>query len=317
MNSKWKHRQMTPVHRKSPLVQPNPPTQFMIHNRFRVCIYLLLSMCLRSTLCATGRQRAPLPPQSARFREVSRNHPASSAGGIHEAVLQEQPQTQLSPPVIRSQPLTLERDRPPHQRSSKFGPPLTNDSTPSSASRDRSPSVRYPQPGQGSSDPADGSSSRAHINGNTAHAIQPIPNGYTDRDHAEDTMNGQLPKAPRAMGRDDTAPTAPRASTVRERSPRGPDRETRELGLAHHPERTWKDELMASQVRIFQTLYCKESLSISVLIHYSSRYGVEDREDDHHRIFPEPIMYPWAVASVLMVYRMGLLGHQTMPLVYL
>ncbi|KAJ3976750.1 hypothetical protein EV361DRAFT_237061 [Lentinula raphanica] len=176
------------------------------------------------------RQRAPLPPQSARFREVSRNHPASSSGGIHEAVLQEQPQTQPSPPVIRSQPLTLERDRPPHQRSSKFGPPLTNDSTPSSASRDRSPSVRYPQPGQGASDPADGSSSRAHIN--------------------EDTMNGQLPKAPRAMGRDDTAPTAPRSSTVRERSPRGPDRETRELGLAHHPERTWKDELMASQLQV-------------------------------------------------------------------
>ncbi|KAJ3982135.1 hypothetical protein F5890DRAFT_419643 [Lentinula detonsa] len=185
---------------------------------------------------------------------MSRNNLPPSAEDLHVPVVQHQAQAQALPPAVRSQPITLERDRPPHQRTSKFGPPINNDSNPSTAlRRDQSPPppARYQQRDQPTSDNTDAPSSftsRSNSSGNADNAVRPGSGVYGNRGHIEDHSASQLPKAPRAMGRDDAAPSAPRSSTARERSPRGSDRDTRELGPSHHPG-TWKDEFTNGQAR--------------------------------------------------------------------
>ncbi|KAJ3996128.1 hypothetical protein F5050DRAFT_169742 [Lentinula boryana] len=183
---------------------------------------------------------------------MSRNSLPPSAEDLHVPVVQQQAQAQPLPPVVRSQPSILERDRPPHQRASKFGPPINNDSNPSSAlRRDQSPPARYQQRDQPVSDNTDAPSSftsRSNSSGNVDNAVRSGSGVYGNRGHIEDHPASQLPKAPRAMGRDEAAPSAPRSSTVRERSPRGADRDTRELGPSHHPG-TWKDEFTNGQAR--------------------------------------------------------------------
>ncbi|KAJ4466990.1 hypothetical protein J3R30DRAFT_2082417 [Lentinula aciculospora] len=202
------------------------------------------------------RQRAPLPPQSARFREVSRSNPPPSVIDVPKPVVQEQVQARSASPVPRSLPLPQDRDILPHQKVSK---PKPNDSLPSSARRrSQSPPARYQERHQPvlSAVPANTKpSSNTKLTDNTSSFTPRITTGstdntmrsgsdmYTDRGHVEDDLVSQLPKAPRAMGRDEQAPTAPRLSSARERSPRGSDRDVRDLGPLHHPDRSRKEDL--------------------------------------------------------------------------
>ncbi|GAW02883.1 hypothetical protein LENED_004563 [Lentinula edodes] len=197
------------------------------------------------------RKRAPLPPQSARFREVSRNNLPPSQTNLPTLTAQEQ--VQAPPPLAaRSQPPpTLDRDLPPHQRLSKPGPPTNDDSIASSARyRHQSPPARYQErnivsDSTGFTKPTDDSSSLTPRVDSAASADNITRQGstvYLDRGQGEDDPASQPPKAPRAMGRDDAAPTAPRLSSARERSPRGSDRDARELGPSHNSDRGWKED---------------------------------------------------------------------------
>ncbi|KAJ4496469.1 hypothetical protein C8R41DRAFT_268505 [Lentinula lateritia] len=199
------------------------------------------------------RKRAPLPPQSARFREVSRNNLPPSQ--TNHATLTAQEQVQAPPPLAaRSQPPpTLDRDLPPHQRGSKSGPPMNDDSITSSARyRHQSPPARYQErnivsDSTGPTKPTDDSSSLTPRVDSAASADNITRQGSTvhlDRAQGEDDPASQPPKAPRAMGRDDAAPTAPRLSSARERSPRGSDRDAREVGPSHNSDRGWKEDLV-------------------------------------------------------------------------
>lgn len=135
---------------------------------------------------------------------------------------------------------------------------MNDDSITSSARyRHQSPPARYQErnivsDSTGPTKPTDDSSSLTPRVDSAASADNITRQGSTvhlDRAQGEDDPASQPPKAPRAMGRDDAAPTAPRLSSARERSPRGSDRDAREVGPSHNSDRGWKEDLVG-QVKI-------------------------------------------------------------------
>ncbi|KAE9391720.1 hypothetical protein BT96DRAFT_298800 [Gymnopus androsaceus JB14] len=200
------------------------------------------------------RKRAPLPSQSTRFREMSRN---GKLPDLPVPPVQEQasPPSPPSPPA-RQQPSTLARDLPPHQRPSKPAPIKNDDSIPSSSSsslrpRNQSPPARQTddrglkerrEDGPGSARSADDSSS---LSSRTIvdTVIRPGSGMYADREPMviENDVS-QLPKAPRAM---DTALSAPRFPG----RDGGVDHRDNGPQFQHHPDRPRKDEMTGPRGR--------------------------------------------------------------------
>ncbi|KIK54991.1 hypothetical protein GYMLUDRAFT_886782 [Collybiopsis luxurians FD-317 M1] len=158
---------------------------------------------------SSRRKRAPLPPQSARFREASRNKtPPPRDISLLPTQKQETgpPQPPFRPQLPSSTIMT--RDPPPHQKVTKFGPIKADESIPIVSSSPRQHTR------------AEGTEGDRGLNQN---------DGSSNADH-DGSSSAPPPKGPRAMGgRDDSSSTT---SQRREFVP--------------SPARTWKDEMFGS-----------------------------------------------------------------------